>query len=53
MRNLLNCERPSPDFTSFKNGKKPRLQKHLLPKAIIKASYELQLTDIKEFELSE
>lgn len=31
----------------------PRLQKNLLPKAIIKASYELQLTDIKEFELSE
>lgn len=31
----------------------PRLQKQLLPKAIIKASYELQLTDIKEFELFE
>ena len=29
MRNLLNCERPSPDFTSFKNGEKLRLQKHL------------------------
>lgn len=31
----------------------PRLQKHQLPKAIVKASYELQLTDIKEFELRE
>ena len=31
----------------------PRLQKHQLPKAIVKASYELQLTDIKEFELHE
>ena len=29
MRNLLNCERPSPDFTSFKNEEKLRLQKHL------------------------
>lgn len=31
----------------------PRLQKNQLPKAIVKASYELQLTDIKEFELHE
>lgn len=29
MRNLLNCEIPSPDFTSFKSGEKLRLQKHL------------------------
>ena len=43
MRNLLNCERPSPDFTSFKNGEKPRLQKHLFEGKVLRIASCLNL----------